>query len=120
VIQSDQVDPHWIGREWLHKTRHRLEVVEQVRETIPAHLQFDLGFEEVGADWRGAIQRTYAFLGRELTPQALERMEAYVARAAAEHGYARHRYLLEQFGLSAGEVREALEPWSLERQTLAA
>lgn len=120
VIQSDHVDPHWVGQEWLHKTRHRLEVVARVRETIPAHLQFDLGFEEVGADWRGAIARTYAFLGRELTPQALAAMEAYVARAAAEHGYARHRYHLEQFGLCSGEVREALAPWCLERETLAA
>ncbi len=120
VIQSDHVDPHWVGQEWLHKTRHRLEVVKRVRETIPAHLQFDLGFEEVSADWRGAITRTYAFLGRELTPQALRAMETYVARAAAEHGYSRHRYRLEQFGISAGDVRAVLEPWCLERQSLAA
>jgi hypothetical protein len=120
VIQSDHVDPLWVGQEWLHKTRHRLEVVARARERIPAHLQFDLGFEEVGADWRDAIRRTYAFLGRELTPGALAAMEAYVARAAAEHGYSRHRYVLEQFGLSAGDVREALAPWCPERETLAA
>jgi ferredoxin-NADP reductase len=114
------VDANWVGREWLHKTRHRLDVVGRVRQRIPAHLQFDLGFEEVGADWRTAIQRTYTFLGRELTPHALERMEAYVARAAAEHGYARHRYHLEQFGLSAGEVREQLAPWCVSREAVAA
>jgi hypothetical protein len=120
VIQSDHVDPQWIGREWLHKTRHRLEVVARVRDRIPARLQFDLGFEEVGADWRGAIGRTYEFLARELTPAARAAMEAYVARAAAEHGYARHRYRLEQFGLSAGAVYEEFAPWCLEREPLAA
>lgn len=120
VIQSDHVDPDWIGREWLHKTRLRLDVVARVRETIPAHLQFDLGFAEVGADWRGSIARVYDFLGRELTPAASAGMEAYVARAASEHSFGRHRYRLEQFGLSAGEVREQLAPWCLERETLAA
>ncbi len=120
VIQSDHVDAHWVGREWLHKTRHRLDVVARTRERIPACLQIDLGFAEVGADWRGAIARVYAFLGRELTPAASAAMEDYVARAASEHGYARHRYRLEQFGLTPGEVREELAPWCLERETLAA
>jgi hypothetical protein len=120
VIQSDHVDPDWIGREWLHKTRLRLDLVARVRETIPAHLQFDLGFAEVGADWRDSIARVYDFLDRELTPAASAGMEAYVARAASEHSFGRHRYRLEQFGLSAGEVREQLAPWCLERETLAA
>jgi hypothetical protein len=120
VIQSDHVDPDWIGREWLHKTRHRLEVVARTRDQIPANLQFDLGFSEVGADWRGSIARVYAFLGRDLTPTALAAMERYVARAASEHGYSRHRYKLEQFGLTPAEVREQLAPWCLEQETLAA
>ncbi|MGL6044445.1 MAG: sulfotransferase family protein [Sandaracinobacteroides sp.] len=120
VIQSDDVDPHWVGREWLHKTRHRLEVVSRARAFIPAALQFDLRFEDVNADWRGAVARTYAFLGRELTAPAKAAMEAYVARAAAEHGFHRHRYQLEQFGLSTGEVREQLAPWCLDPAQLAA
>jgi Sulfotransferase family len=120
VIQSDHVDPDWVGREWLHKTRHRLDVVARTRALIPAPLQFDLGFDEVGADWRGSVARVYRFLDRELTPGAAAAMESYVARAANEHGYARHRYRLEQFGLSAGEVQEELAPWCIERETLAA
>jgi hypothetical protein len=120
VIQSDHVDPDWVGREWLHKTRHRLETVARVRATIPAGLQFDLGFEEMNADWRGAIRRTYGFLGRELTPGAQAAMETYVRRAAVEHGYARHSYRLAQFGLGEGEVREQLAPWCLDRASIAA
>jgi hypothetical protein len=120
VIQSDHVDPHWVGREWLHKTRLRLELVSNARATIPAHLQFDLGFEDVNADWRGAVSRTYAFLDAELTPTAKRAQEAYVARASAEHGYHRHRYRLEQFGLNPHAVREELGRWCLEPETLAA
>lgn len=120
VIQSDEVDPQWVGREWLHKTKFRLEVVADARRQIPAALQFDLDYEDVNADWRDAIARTYAFLGRELTPQARAAMEAYVARAAAEHGFHRHRYSLEQFGLAADEVREELAPWCEAREAIAA
>lgn len=120
VVQSDHVDPHWVGAEWLHKTRHRLETVSAVRRRIAPNLQFDLGFAEVNADWKDAIRRTYAFLGRELTPAALAAMESYVERAAAEHGYSRHRYRLEQFGLSPGEVREQLKPFEQDRSREAA
>jgi hypothetical protein len=120
VIQSDEVDPAWVGREWLHKTRFRLEVVAEARRRIPARLQFDLGYEDVNADWRDAIARTYQFLGRDLTPRARAGMEAYVARAAAEHSFHRHRYSLAQFGLSADEVREELAPWCEVREVLAA
>lgn len=109
VVQSDHVDANWVGEEWLHKTRLRLETVATVRQRIAPGLQFDLGFAEVNADWAAAIARTYAFLGRELTPEALSAMRAYLARAETRHGYARHRYRLDQFGLSEGRVREELK-----------
>lgn len=123
IIQSDEVDARWVGREWLHKTQHRLEVVRAARPEIPAAQQFDLAFEDVSADWRGCIGRTYDFLGTELTPQAVSAMAAYLDRAKLEHGYARHRYQLEQFGLDVGEVRERLADWRedrAEQETLAA
>ncbi len=120
VIQSDSVDPHWVGREWLHKTEHRLNVTAAVRRQIPARHQFDLGFEEVNQDWRLAIARVYQFLDRDLTPDAMAAMEAYVRRAAAEHGYSRHRYSLQQFGLCPGEVHERLAPFALARDLVAA
>lgn len=119
VIQSDHVDPAWIGQEWLHKTEYRLRVTAAVRERIPAEYQLDLTFEEMNADWRGAIARVYRFLDHELTPETLKAMEAYVARAASEHGYDRHRYRLEQFGLQAEEVRERLAPYVPESRIAA-
>lgn len=120
VIQSDHVDPRWIGREWLHKTRYRLEMVSAVRQRIPARQQFELSFAEVGADWRDAITRTYAFLDRELTPAALGAMQAYVERAAREHRHAHHRYRLADFGLNAGDVRDELAQWTVDAEPLAA
>ena len=68
-----------------------------------------------------ALEISRKFTGyRELTPGALAAMEAYVAHAAARHGYSRHRYQLEQFGLSAGQVREQLKAFEHERIAQAA
>jgi hypothetical protein len=108
VIQSDDVDPQWIGQEWLHKTACRLSAVGTERVQIPASLQYDLFYADVGANWREAVSRIYAFLGRELTPETLRAMSAYVDRAARKHHFASHRYRLEDFGLLPGEVRERL------------
>lgn len=110
VVQSDHVDAHWVGREWLHKTAHRMTVTNNVRLRIPAARQFDLHFDAVTADWRHAVALVYRWLGQELRPEAVRAMEVYVARAAAQHGYDRHRYRLEDFGLDAGAVREQLGP----------
>ncbi len=120
VIQSDEVDAHWVGHEWLRKTELRLRILDRVRPAIPRHLQIDLGFEDVNADWASAMARVYAFLGRDLAPGVRARMAAYLARAAAEHGYQRHRYCLADFGLSAGKVCERLAPWRVEAEPLAA
>ena len=118
VIQSDMVDPNWVGREWLHKTEHRLRVTAAVRQRIFPGRQLDIGYAEMDRDWRAAIARVYAFLDRELTPSTLAAMESYLDRARRVHGYARHRYRLEAFGLGAAEVMERLGP--LDDRALAA
>ncbi len=120
VIQSDHVDPHWVGREWLHKTAHRLDVTSRVRAQISPASQHDVGFEEMNQDWRSAVARVYRFLDRELTPAALAAMEAYTVRAKAEHGYHQHRYSLADFGLSPHDVRERLAAHLHEPAMLAA
>lgn len=106
VVQSDEVDPHWVGREWLWKTRHRMDCTNAVRPRIAADRQIDIGFEDVNANWPSAVQRIYAHFGLDLTPQARAAMRAYVARAAREHPFAHHRYTLEDFGLARAEVAE--------------
>ncbi|WP_448586772.1 sulfotransferase family protein [Thermaurantiacus sp.] len=105
VVQSDAVDPHWVGREWLWKTAHRIERTLAVRPSIPPEQAIDVDFGEVNRNWEGAIHRIYHHFGLELTPAARRAMRAYVKRAAAEHPFASHRYRLEDFGLDRGEVQ---------------
>ena len=105
VVQSDDVDPHWIGAEWLHKTGHRLNRCLAVRAQLGPGQQLDVGFEAMNRDWRGTMSAIYDFLDLDIAP-AVAPMTAYVERAAREHPYATHRYDLADFGIDAREVRE--------------
>lgn len=120
VVQSDDVDAHWIGREWLQKTLLRERRARDFRQRYAPELQFSLSYDEVGHDWRAAIGRIYDFLGLPLGEPLLQRMQAYLDRAAAEHGYNRHKYRLEDFGLDRAEVTAAFSALSGPASTEAA
>lgn len=102
-IQADTLDRDAIGREWLRKTALREDRLERSLGRGVPHLRLD--YDEVSHDWRAAMQRVYAFLGRPLLPLVEARMQAFVDRSTAHRG---HRYALEDFGLDAQRVRAAL------------
>lgn len=106
-VQSDAVDDAWIGREWLRKVRLRRDRVEAAMTARPGTPVVTVGFDDMGRDWLGEMRRVYAMLGMELTREVEARMRAYLRRSAT-HGLERHRYTVEEFGLSAVEVRTAL------------
>ena len=104
-IQSDAASQRWIGREWLDKTAHRVRAAAAFRNAHRHVRQHDVDFAAVDRDWRGEIERIYAFLGLELTARAESAMTAYMRRATVHRG---HRYALKQFGLSSAQVRRLL------------
>ena len=103
--QSDSIDRHVVGREWLRKTAHRVAIGRQVRAANRRVPQLDIAFDDVGRDWRAQMLRVYAFLGLELTPEVMGRMQRYLDGARGHQG---HRYALEDFGLDEARVRAAL------------
>lgn len=107
-IQSDHVDPHWLGREWLRKValRERIARTTRAAATVP---QLDIAFGDMNADWLGEVRRVYDFLGLDLPADVEARMRAYVAGA---HGHAHKRpsYSLADFGLTRRDVAAALAP----------
>ncbi|MFC7537538.1 sulfotransferase family protein [Sphingomonas sp. GCM10030256] len=105
-VQSDAADPRWIGREWLRKSVDRARRTAVVRAERPDVPQLDVRFDAVSADWEGEIRRIYAFLDRPLAPAVLARMRRYMRGASAHRG---HRYALDEFGLSAEQVRQAFQ-----------
>ncbi|MAY36076.1 MAG: sulfotransferase, partial [Spongiibacteraceae bacterium] len=78
VRDTDSVDPHWVGREWLDKTDAMLRKTLEVRSGVPAQQQTDVLYADINRDWRAAIKGIYDFLDRPLTDEALANMQAWL------------------------------------------
>jgi hypothetical protein len=105
-VQSDHVDRHWIGREWLRKTRLKVDRMAEARErAATTSRMIDVHFDEMDRDWRAVMLRIYRFLDLDITP-ALAPMAAYMRRSEQDGRLRSHRYRLSTFGLNAEEVRE--------------
>lgn len=103
IIYSDHADPHRIGQEWLRKSHLQVERMMKARESIPAERMIDVQYDDMDRDWRGTMERVYRFLDLSIEP-AVPAMEDYLERAKDLKRHP-HRYSLEMFGLTAGEVR---------------
>lgn len=64
TLQSDAVDPRWIGAEWLRKIALRRPRTHDARRHAAAHL--DLTFDAMNRDWLGQMRRVYELLGLPL------------------------------------------------------
>lgn len=109
AIYSDDVTPYEVGREWQRKSVLQVERMLAARSLVPAERRIDVGYDAMDRDWRGTMERIYAFLGLDMAP-AVPAMERYLQRAV---GLKRqpHTYSLEQFGLAEAEVRERFAPY---------
>ncbi|WP_129793151.1 sulfotransferase [Sphingosinicella sp. CPCC 101087] len=105
-VQSDKADPGWIGREWMRKTRLKIDRMTAARTQIPKARMIDVHYDEMERDWRSVMERIYRFLDRDMAP-AWPAMAAYIAGTEANRSFRSHVYHLASFGLEAGEVREA-------------
>lgn len=82
----------------------------EMRDRLVPREQFiDVGFEEMNRDWRQVMRRIYAFADKEFTPETESGMAAWLADSEAENRHGGHRYRLEDFGTSAGEVDERMK-----------
>ena len=106
IIYSDHADPRAIGKEWLRIIRVMIERMRAGRESLARSRVIDVHFEEMERDWRGTMRRVYDFIGFDIEP-AWAGMEEYQRRTHSRHRRP-HRYNLEEFGLSAGEVLDEL------------
>jgi hypothetical protein len=104
-VQSDQADPHWIGREWLRKTRLKVDRMREARAGLPAGRMIDVHYDEMDRDWRAVMSRIYSFLELDIAP-AESAMADYIAGTESKSAFRTHRYDLASFGLEAGAVRE--------------
>ena len=103
-IYSDVADPRELGRQWARKFARGMQHTMAVRTRLPADRFLDLWFEDTVRRPLAEIERVYAFLGMELTPEARSEMTRWQEFNRRELRPA-HEYTLEQFGFT----REGLE-----------
>ena len=105
ALTAKNVDPHAIGREWLHHWAHRMETVETVRRRRSAEI-IDVAYRELIADPIAVTQRICQQAGRPITPAAQTRMQQFIAERP-QHKFGKHRYSLAQFGLDRSQIESA-------------
>jgi hypothetical protein len=99
-----EYDPFEFGRRHSEHLRIGMENAVAARARLGEDRFFDVHHREFVADPFGVLQRFYKFLGRELRPQTLAKMQAWHAKnRSGAHGT--HRYTAEQFGLNADRIR---------------
>ncbi len=107
-VQSDAVDPHWIGREWLRKVALRQHRTSEARARFGGP-QVDVTFDEINEDWPATMRKVYRTLGMPLLPEVETRMARYLEQK--RHRRLRsHLYSLEQFGLTEAQVEAVTGP----------
>ncbi|MFT4615189.1 MAG: hypothetical protein ACI9NT_002341, partial [Bacteroidia bacterium] len=108
VRDNPGVTPQWVGQEWLLKTQRMLHKNLSDRATLAtAEQQYDLLYADISADWQGAMQGVYDFLGRPFTEQAKLGMQSWLA-SNGQHKHGAHKYHLSQFGLEQEQVDQTL------------
>lgn len=106
AMQSDSVDPQWIGGEWLHKMALRDRIRRDVLATGGTpYLAID--YAAMDHDWRAELYHIYDFLQIPLPGPVIDRMAAFLSRSGARH---QHHYDLAQFGLDPDRIRTRLAP----------
>jgi hypothetical protein len=98
-LQSDRVDPQWIGEEWSRKVRLRSERMASARSTATVP-QIDVEYEDVSNDWLHTMRHVYGMIGLPLVESVQGKMDSYM-RASCPERRARHAYDPRQFGLAA-------------------
>lgn len=104
VLQVDHLDPHWVGAEWRHKTRQRIDAMQRARSGGVAGL--DVRFGDFARDWEGTVARVYAYLGEALTRPVLAAMREYMTREEGGGRHLAHRYVGTDFGLDADALAD--------------
>ncbi|NMC68814.1 MAG: sulfotransferase [Myxococcales bacterium] len=105
-VFSDRVDPREVGRHWFAKARRMIERSMAVRDGGRDDRFLDVHYDRLVADPLAELRRIYGFLGEPLAPPAEAAMRRWL-RDNPQHKYGRHRYRLEDFGLSRDEVARA-------------
>lgn len=98
-LNTDVVDPQWVGEAVRSRYRDALERCMRAREKYAPERFIDVDYRAVGRDAIGEARRIYEWLGVELTGDAERAMRQWSQENARERRAA-HEYTLEEFGFT--------------------
>jgi hypothetical protein len=104
TMQSNAVDPVELGAHWSKRLSRLVDRLLETRARIGEHRFLDLRYEQLVADPLAAARTVYDRIGREMTPADETAMRAWLA-ANGRDNRPSHQYSLEQFGLSADQLK---------------
>jgi hypothetical protein len=105
-LASDEVDEHEIGRQCLGRYARSLSLCLAARERLPSDRFLDVDYRKAVTRPLEEVRRIYAFLERELTPEAEAAMQRH-RRDHARDKRAAHDYGLERFGYTEEQIARA-------------
>ncbi|MED5618844.1 sulfotransferase family protein [Ideonella sp. BN130291] len=94
---------------WLDFCEQAARRCMQSREKIAPAQQLDVHYDEMNKDWRSVMRRIYRFAGMDFTPDAEAAMAAWLVDSEQEARHVGHRYAIEDFGITRGEVNERMK-----------
>ncbi len=103
-VFSDVVDAHERGLLWLNKNADMLRSAQRVRQQQPAAF-IDVYYADLMRDPMTEVQRIYDFAGIPLTDAARRAMDES-RRVNKKDRHGKHKYTLEEFGLTPELVDE--------------
>lgn len=109
-VFSDHVDAREVGRQLSEGAVRGVTRAMEDRERLGEARFLDVAYANLVADPVEQLRRIYDFLGTELRPATLERMEAFRANNP-QHKHGVHRYRLEDFGIKREALSERFEPY---------
>lgn len=104
TMQSNEVDPVALGAHWSKRLAKLMDRLLAARMRIGEDRFFDVRYEDLVAAPLDAARRIFAKMGREPAPADEAAMRAWLA-ANGRDNRPSHQYSLEQFGLSADQLK---------------
>ena len=108
-MNSDEADRALVGQQWKQRMAWAVRRSLAARDRLPgSERRFtDVWYRDAIADPLAQVERIYAAAGLDLTAQARADMQTWLQNHHSSDRPPAHRYSLEQFGLTQGEIREA-------------
>ncbi|HEX3462035.1 MAG TPA: sulfotransferase [Acidimicrobiales bacterium] len=104
VLYSDDTDARAVGRDSFELWARGTDLMLAFRRDHPEVRVVDVAYPELVADPIGTVRSAYAQIGREVSPAMEHSMNTWMEENARDKR-PKHAYRLEDFGLTAGEVR---------------